>query len=358
MPDKIYDIVIIGGGPGGIGTAIEASAHKVGEILLIEKSDNHSNTIRKFYKDNKRVDKDYKGQVTILQGNVDFYDGTKETTLDYFNNLLDTDKIDSSFNTEVEKIVRENDDLLYIYTSKGLVKSKNVVIAIGKMGKPNKPSYTIPPSIKAQVNFNLDKCLANEKILVVGGGNSAAEYAYDLAEQNINVTLVYRKPNFSRLNETNEEILNKYNGEEKLRLRMNTDIESLENESGKIKVNYNDGFSVLYDRVIYAIGGTTPVDFLKSCGVNVDENNQPIFNEHQETSAKCVYVAGDIAFKSGGSIAIALNHGYHIVNNILRKRGKIFSHTDKIAEIKENWNEANILRTLYIFNIYIENIQR
>ena len=97
MKDKIYDIVIIGGGPGGIGCAIEASAHKIGNILLIEKTENHSNTIRKFYKDNKRVDKDYKGQVITLQGNVDFFDGTKETTLDYFNDLLDNEKIDSIF---------------------------------------------------------------------------------------------------------------------------------------------------------------------------------------------------------------------------------------------------------------------
>ena len=332
MKNKIYDIVIIGGGPGGIGCAIEAAANEIGEILLIEKTDNHSNTIRKFYKDNKRVDKDYKGQVTILQGNVDFFDGTKETTLDYFNDLLDNEKIDSVFNTEVEKIIRNQEtDLLEVHTSKGLIQTKNAIIAIGKMGKPNKPDYKISPSIKAQVNFNLDYCSSNEKILVVGGGNSAAEYAYHLADQNNNVTLVYRKETFSRLNDINEEILYKYHGEEKLRLRMNTDILSLENESGKVKVEYNDGFNVLYDRVIYAIGGTTPVDFLKSCGVEVDADLKPIFDEHQETTAKDIYVAGDIAFASGGSIAIALNHGYHIVNNILRKRGQIFAHTDKCA---------------------------
>ena len=141
--------------------------------------------------------------------------------------------------------------------------------------------------------------------------------------------LVYRKTEFSRLNKLNENLLYKYYGEEKLRLRMNCDIENLENEDGKVKVQFNDGYSVLYDRIIYAIGGTTPVDFLKSCGVDVDENGKPIFNEHYETSNKDVYVAGDIAMMSGGSIAIALNHGYHIVNNIQRKRGKIFSHTYK-----------------------------
>ncbi len=329
MTEKLYDIVIIGGGPGGIGCAIEASAHKIGKILLIEKSDNHSNTIRKFYKNNKRVDKDYKGQVTTLQGNVDFFDGTKETTLDYFENLLDNEIIDSSFNTEVEKIIKTDEDVLEIHTSRGIIKTHNAVIAIGKMGKPNKPDYKIPPSIRPQVNFNLDKCGSNEKILIVGGGNSAAEYAYELADQNNTVTLVYRKPEFSRLNEINEDILKKYNGEEKLRLRMNTDIVSLENEFGKINVEFSDGYNVLYDRIIYAIGGTTPVDFLKSCGVNVDEEDKPIFDEHQETTTSNVYIAGDIAFASGGSIAIALNHGYHIVNNIQRKRGKIFAHTNK-----------------------------
>ena len=332
MKDKIYDIVIIGGGPGGVGSAIEASAHNIGEILLIEKTENHSNTIRKFYKDNKRVDKDYKGQVTTLQGNVEFFDGTKETTLDYFNDLLDTEKIDSIFNTEVEKIIRNKQtDLLEIHTSKGIIQTKNTIIAIGKMGKPNKPDYKLPPSIKTQINFNLDKCSSNEKILIVGGGNSAAEYAYDLADLNNNITLVYRKAEFSRLNETNENILKKYAGEERLRLRMNTDIISLENEDGKVRVEFNDGYSVVYDRIIYAIGGTTPVDFLKSCGVEVNEDEEPIFDEHHETSAKDIYVAGDIAFKSGGSIAIALNHGYHIVNNIQRKKGKIFSHTEKYS---------------------------
>lgn len=333
MKNKIYDIVIIGGGPGGIGCAIESAAHKIGEILLIEKTDNHSNTIRKFYKDNKRVDKDYKGQVITLQGNVDFFDGTKETTLDYFNDLLDDEKIDSIFNTEVEKIIRNQEtDLLEVHTSKGLIQTKNAIIAIGKMGKPNKPDYKIPPSIKSQVGFNLDRCSSNEKILVVGGGNSAAEYAYHLADQKNNVTLVYRKATFTRLNDLNEDILNKYNGEEKLRLRMNTDIESVENEEGKVKVTFTDGYSVIYDRIIYAIGGTTPVDFLKNCSVDYDEDLKPIFDEHQETSAKDVYVAGDIAFASGGSIAIALNHGYNIVNNILRKRGNIFAFTENILE--------------------------
>jgi len=324
----IYDLIIIGGGPGGIGCAIEAQIHGVEKILLIEKTQNHSHTIRKFYKDNKRVDKDWKGQIVELEGNVEFVGGSKESTLDYFDSLLDNEKIDTSFYTEVET-VQKLDDRFIIQTNNGEFEGKNVVITIGKMGKPNKPSYKIPPSIKDLVNFNLDKCAENEKILVVGGGNSAVEYAYELAEHNNTVTLVYRKDKFTRLNPENEKIIKEYDGQELLRLRMATDILSLESHHGRIKVEFDDGYHTIYDRIIYAIGGTSPVDFLKKCHIKVDDEGKPIYDKNYETNVESLYVAGDIAFNSGGSIAMALNHGYHIVNDIKRKKGEIHAYTKK-----------------------------
>ncbi|MFA7083072.1 MAG: NAD(P)-binding domain-containing protein [Arcobacteraceae bacterium] len=337
MNTDTYDIAIIGGGPGGIGTAVEAAVHGIEHIILIDKAYNHSSTIRKFYKDNKRVDKDWKGQSVHIEGNIPFMDGTKETTLDFFDQLLDEEKIDTAFNTEVESIIRsEEEDCFLITTATQSFKAKGVVIAIGKMGKPNKPSYRIPPSLKEFVNFNLDKCASGEKVLIVGGGNSAAEYAYQLADEGNNVTLVYRKNEFSRLNPENEVILKEYNGQEKLRLRISTDIVDLENEKGKVKVNFNDGYSTVYDRVIYAIGGTTPIDFLKKCGIALDGAGNPMYDEHYRTNVNCMYVAGDIAFDTGGSIAAALNHGYHIVNSFLRRSGKIYAYTNKVEEFFEN----------------------
>jgi thioredoxin reductase (NADPH) len=187
------------------------------------------------------------------------------------------------------------------------------------MGKPNKPDYKIPPSLKQVVNFNLDKCSRGEKILVVGGGNSAAEYALELAKTNT-VTLNYRREKFNRLNDLNEQQLWEANGQELLRLRLGMDITELENASGQVKVHFTDGYYTIYDRVVYAIGGTTPVDFLKKCGIVLDENNQPIFDKNYETEVEGLYLSGDIAVNSGGSIAIALNHSYRIVEHILSKR--------------------------------------
>ncbi|BCD62350.1 thioredoxin reductase (NADPH) [Nitratiruptor sp. YY08-26] len=311
---KVYDIAIIGAGPAGIGTAIESFAFGIKDILLIEKAQNHSATIRTFYKDNKRVDKDWMGQKVECEGNIVFMDGTKETTLDLFDRLLDKHKIETMFNTEVEKVEKKQDLFEIFTTNNEKFLAKNVVIAIGKMGKPNKPSYKIPPSIKQFINFNLDKCGKGEKILVVGGGNSAAEYAYFLADSN-DVTLNYRREKFTRLNPENEKIINEYVQKDKLKLKMGVDIDHLESEHGKPKVVFTDGSNEVYDRIIYAIGGTTPTEFLRKCGIEL-EGKKVAVDENYQTKTLGLYAAGDIVTETGGSIAIALNHGYAIAKHI------------------------------------------
>ena len=170
----VYDLAVIGGGPCGIASVVEAKRNGLAHVLLLEKGDNHSQTIRQFYKDKKRVDKEYKGFDSETRGSISFETGTKESVLNYFDELLDSDEIDTNFKSEVEKIEKHADEF-YITTSSAGYRARNVIVAIGRMGKPNKPAYKIPPSITQRVNFNLDKCTINEKILVVGGGNSAAE---------------------------------------------------------------------------------------------------------------------------------------------------------------------------------------
>lgn len=80
----MYELAIVGAGPAGIATAVESYLQGVRNIVLLEKEANHNSTIRKFYKDNKRVDVDWKGQKVELDGRIYFVDGTKESTLDFF----------------------------------------------------------------------------------------------------------------------------------------------------------------------------------------------------------------------------------------------------------------------------------
>lgn len=311
--EHFYQLAIIGAGPAGIATAIESYVLGMRDIVVLEKDENHNATIRKFYKDNKRVDKDWKGQKVELDGTIYFMDGTKESTLDFFDQLLDHESLELRTHTEVQKIVKREDGF-EVFIAGGSILAKYVVVTIGRMGKPNKPDYKIPPSIKNQVHFTLDGCSQGEKVMVVGGGDSAIEYAVELCDRN-EVSICYRRGTFRRANPTNQADIEKAVAEGVVRPLLNTEITELESEGGKVKVIFSDGTSELFDRLVYAIGGTTPSGFLQSSGIR-EEDGKPVHDENYQTNVEGLFVAGDITQESGGSIALGLNHGFAIANYI------------------------------------------
>ncbi len=313
--EKIHNLVIIGAGPAGIATAVESYILGIRDIVVLEKDQNHNATIRKYYKDNKRVDKDWKGQKVELDGNIYFMDGTKESTLDFFDEIIAHHSVELRTHTEVQKIVKKG-DIFDVMIPGGSVKARYVVVTIGRMGKPNKPDYKIPPSIKKRVNYTLDECKEGEKVLVVGGGDSAVEYAVDLAEKN-DVTICYRRETFRRANPTNQTAIANAIAHGEVRPYLGVNIEGLEDDGGRVRVKFSEREAETFDRVIYAIGGTTPSAFLQGSGIRV-EDGKPVHDENYMTDVEGLYVAGDITQESGGSIALGLNHGYAIANHIVK----------------------------------------
>jgi thioredoxin reductase len=79
----VHDLVIVGAGPAGISTAVEAREAGIGRkrILILEKGPAHSYAIRKFYPEDKRVDALYKGipdqTIQRWELNVHYADGTR-----------------------------------------------------------------------------------------------------------------------------------------------------------------------------------------------------------------------------------------------------------------------------------------
>lgn len=316
--NTIYDVIVIGCGPAGMSAAIEARANNL-NVLVLEKGESHNMSIRKFYKEGKRVDRDYKGQIVELKGNFDFQDGNRESTLEYFDTLLQP--INIEYQGDVES-VSQNNDIFSVNTSDNRhFNARFVIICIGKMGQPNKPNYAIPPTIRKFINFNANDAKSEEKILVVGGGNSAVEYAIDLAQttQGGSVTLNYRRKEFTRINDINAKELESALSSGRLIGRFGIDIVELSDENGKVGVKFNDESKEVFDRVIYAIGGASPVDFLKKCGIETDEKGVPLVSQNLESNIKNLFVAGDIALKSGGSIAVAIKHSYDIINIITQR---------------------------------------
>ncbi len=313
---KIYDVAIIGAGPAGIATAVESVIFGVENILIFEKGENHSQTIRKYFDDKKPVDRDWKGIKVELEGHIRFDDGTKEDTLNIFDKAIEEHRIEARFRTEVVGINQVTNSFEIITNTNESFIAKRVVIAIGKMGKPNKPEYDLPKTLKELINFNIADVKGGETILVVGGGDSALEYAYFIREDN-SVTLSYRRDEITRANPKNRENIFQSVKENRVVMKLGVDILAVVEKEGKCEVHFSDGTINLYDRIIYALGGTTPKEFLANTPVLLDDAGKVVVND-QNINSKDLYVAGDIAGSLGGSIALALNHGYNIVQSILK----------------------------------------
>ena len=273
--NKVYDVGIIGGGAAGIGCGVECLALGIQNIVIFEKGESFLSTLRQFY------------------------------------------NLNIHYKTDIESI-QHNGDIFTIHTNTNQAyQARFVVIAIGKMGQPNKPTYPIPSSIKRRVQFNANNIPNDEKLLVVGGGNSAVEYATLLCQSN-DTTLNYRRSEFTRINDINATQLKEVMQSGKLKSRLGVDIVSLEDEGGKVKVCFSDSQNEVFDRVVYALCGHAPTDFLHKCNIKLDENNVPICDKN-ESAVKNLFIAGDILFRNGGSIAIALNHGYDIALEIKKR---------------------------------------
>jgi thioredoxin reductase (NADPH) len=324
--DKVFDLVVIGAGPGGISAAVEAQIAGVdnNKIIILEKSDAHNETVRKFYKHGKRVDIDWNGIKAEFHGHLSFEQGSKEEYIKQFDDIIAKYDLKVVYNHHVYAVERNAEGIFEIGADKelGVIQAKKVVIGIGVMGKPNKPSYKFPPKIRPVLNFNLDKVQNGEKVMVVGGGDTAGEYAYGLVDMDLGceVTLNYRKPEITRMNPINKEIVERYIAEGKIKSKLGNDIVDVEaTEDKKVKVNFQDGTSEIYDRVVYALGGTTPTEFLQNCGIEMKDKWTATHNpETFETNVEGMYVVGDVV-EGAQSIAVAINHGYAAALDLAKK---------------------------------------
>jgi len=161
--------------------------------------------------------------------------------------------------------------------------------------------------------------IEGEDVLVVGGGDTAAEYVEYLRKQGNRVTLSYRGTEFKRLNEHNHATLLDLEQRGEVLILRGSNITGVETDAGRPRVLFKEeqyGPPRTFDRVVYALGGTTPTNFLRMLGVRFDDEG-PVFNENGETDVAGLFLIGDLVVgKTGGSIITAFNSAVHAMRSI------------------------------------------
>jgi len=324
------DLVIIGAGPGGIALAAEACAAGIdsNQILVLEKGEHHNSAIRQLYPEQKLTTANYKGFEAKCDGLLCIKDMTKAETIAYFDKVIADYHINIEYGVEVHGMdcinqLNEGDTngaRFRIHTSKGTFESKVLAVAIGIFGRPNKPKdYSFPPSLRQRLLFDITSIpIRNENVLVVGGGDTAAEYVQYLHAAGNRVTLSYRQAEFIRLSDQNRAALLSLEERNNVEILRSTNILRVEDDGGRPHVVFReDGVPArTFERVIYALGGTTPTNFLRTLGIAFNQQG-PIFDDAGATNVPGLYLLGDLVVgKKGGSIITAFNSAVRAMKHI------------------------------------------
>ena len=127
-----------------------------------------------------------------------------EETLSYLDRAIRDSGARVRYREEVHRIAAEPGGGLRVETNTGVWRAHVVVIAIGILSRPNRPSYPIPHSVKGHVLFDVtSEEIRDKDVIVVGGGDTAAEYCQFLVQEGNRVTLSYRGRELTRPNRIN-----------------------------------------------------------------------------------------------------------------------------------------------------------
>lgn len=290
--EQLYDVIIVGAGPIGLACGIEAK--KAGlTYLIIEKgclvnSLYHYPLNMTFFSTSERLE----------IGNVPFIShGPKPNrgeSLEYYRRVCSSWDLHVKLYEKVEA-VRSEENKHQVVTTKGVYKSKTVILALGFYDLPyllNVPGETLP---KVKHYYDEPHPYFGQNIIVVGAANSAVDVALETFRKGANVTMVVRESSIL----------------DSVKYWVRPDIENRITE-GSIKAYFNSSIveikeqeviiqtpetvlELKNDFVLAMTGYQPPFDFMKACGIKFmdDPFHTPIYDERtMETNVKNLYLAG------------------------------------------------------------------
>jgi len=259
----IYDLAIVGAGVSGLSAAIEAK--KAGLNFVLYEADEPFATIHNF----PRKKPIYTYPTEMRQaGELRFQSKVKEDLLEELEAQKQVHGIEST-RARVDNLTRESGTITLNFTEGDPVKAQRVVVAIGRTGNFRK--LNVPGEGLDKVSNRLIDADAHsgEKVLVVGGGDSALEAAVSLAEAGADVTLCYRKKEFSRAKPENIEKVKELEGQGKLTFRLGTNVQAIHEDHVVLCGGDNEDCKEPNDQVFTLIGREPPLDFFRKSNIHV-----------------------------------------------------------------------------------------
>lgn len=295
--NKLYDAIVVGGGPAGLSAAIYLARAKF-SVLVIEK---------------EKIG----GQITITSEVVNYPGIVKTSGKELTEQMrIQAQNFGAEFLLANVTEVKLNGDVKTIITDKGEFQSVGVVLATGS--HPRKIGFPGEKEFQGRGVAYCATCdgefFTGKDIFVLGGGFAAAEEAVFLTKYGRKVTIIIREEDFTCAKQVSDQAkahpdIDIYYNSEIVEVKGTNQLQSAtfkNNQTGETwtyEANDNDTFGV------FVFAGYEPATALFKDQVAINETGNLIVDENQKTSLDGVYGAGDVCVKDLRQVVTAVSDG-------------------------------------------------
>ena len=300
--EKIYDTIIVGGGPAGCAAAIYAGRAMLSAL---------------------RIEMGFPGGQVLNTSEVDNYPGIPERSgMDLANDLYEH-SARYGLEEKMEQVLQIRDPeaaVKTIVTDMAEYAAKSVIVCSGAhhrvLGVPGEAAYTgrgVSYCATCDGNFYRDK-----DCLVIGGGDTAVADALYLSKICRKVYLAVRRGELRAAGITAQAALNTEN----LTILWHTELKEVMGEkkvtSVRLIQNQTKEESVMPIDGVFVAVGISPTNELLAGIVKTDEAGFVYTDEDMQTSVPGIFAAGDIRVKPLRQIITAAADGAVAVNGVMK----------------------------------------
>ncbi len=291
--EEEFDVIIVGGGPAGLNTAIMCATRHL-KVLLLER-DKLGGLLATLYPN--KIIPNYPG---FPEGIVAI-----ELVRNWLQHLRFTGII-----VKQETVLNVTENLMVV-TDKKKYRSRVIVIATGtkprQLGVPNELRFS--KGHKGVYYFvSHPEEFMGKKVLVVGGGDTAIDVALELLNLAGEITLVHRREGFRAFDENVEKV--RKSG--MVNFVLKGEVTAIKGRHRVEKVVIRQGGKILeprVDAIIIAIGLVPNNKPFKNLGLKTDEHGFILTDRAQRANIEGIFAVGDVTQVGLRLITVAAAHG-------------------------------------------------